>query len=55
MDKSKFNIDRVEEPSYEVREGKERLWFRLELEDKLFFALDKDKQLEEITNFIKKS
>jgi hypothetical protein len=52
MDKNKFNMDLVEEPSYEVREGKERLWFRLSLEKIRFFSLDKDEQLEEITKFV---
>lgn len=53
IDKKKFNVDLVEEPSYEVREGKYRIWFRLQLEDRHFFSLDKDKQLEEITKFVR--
>ena len=53
--KSRFNAKLVKKTSYEVREGKERIWFRLQLEDKHFFSLDKDKQLEEITNFVKKA
>ncbi len=55
IDKKKFNVDLVEEPSYEVREGRERLWFRLPLEEIHFFSLDKDEQLEEITKFVKKA
>ena len=52
-DKLKYNKDLLKKPSYELREGRDRLWFRLPLEDKHFFSLDKDKQLEEITNFIR--
>jgi hypothetical protein len=51
-DKKKFNAKLVETPSYEVREGRERLWFRLPLQDKHFFSLDKDQQIEEITKFV---
>jgi len=54
-DKKNYNKELVDEPSYEVREGKERLWFRLPLEKIHFFSLTKDKQLEEITNFVKKA
>ena len=53
MDKKKFNVKLVETPNYTIREGKERLWFRLPLEDTHFFSLDKDRQLEEITKFVK--
>jgi len=53
MYKKKFNSKLVKTPSYEVREGKEHIWFRLQLEDKYFFSLDKDKQLEEITKFVR--
>jgi len=53
IDKEKFNAKLVETPSYTVKQGKERMWFRLPLEDIHFFALDKDKQLEEITKFVK--
>ncbi len=52
-DKTKYDKDFLTEPSYELREGRERLWFRLPLEDIHFFSLDKDRQLEEITNFVK--
>ncbi|MBA7655791.1 hypothetical protein ES703_63700 [subsurface metagenome] len=55
MDKKKFNAKLVEAPSYTVREGRYRMWFGLQLEDMHFFSLDKDKQLEEITNFVKKA
>jgi hypothetical protein len=53
VDKKRFDVKLVETPSYAVREGKERMWFRLQLEDKLFFSLDKDRQLEEISKFVK--
>ena len=52
-DKKKFDPKLVKESSYEVKEGKYRLYFRLQLDEKHFFSLDKDKQLEEITKFIK--
>jgi len=44
-DKKNYNKELVDEPSYEVREGKERLWFRLPLEKIHFFSLTKDEQL----------
>ena len=54
-DKKKFNTRLVDTPSYPVREDKTTIRFRLQLEDKYFFSLDRDKQLEEITNFVKKA
>ncbi len=53
VDKQNFNQKQVTTTNYELREGKERLWFRLPLEDIHFFSLDKDKQVEAITNFVK--
>ncbi|MCK4387898.1 MAG: PD-(D/E)XK nuclease family protein [Dehalococcoidia bacterium] len=53
MDKKKFNAKLVETPSYTVKEGRYRMWFSLQLEDKHFFSLGKDEQLEEITKFVK--
>ncbi len=52
-DKTKYNKELLKESRYELREGKERLWFRLQLESIHFFSLDKDRQLEEITDFVK--
>jgi hypothetical protein len=54
-DKENFNEALVETNEYKLMNGKERLWFRLPLEDVHFFSLDKDKQLEEITKFVKTS
>ena len=51
--KKNFNAKLVETPSYPIREDRWAIWFRLPLEDKHFFSLDKDKQLEEITKFVK--
>ena len=51
--RSRFNLKLVKKPSYEVGEGRYSIWFRLPLEDIHFFSLDKDKQLEEITKFVK--
>lgn len=53
QDKKRFDRNKIETTSYELREGKERLWFRLPLEVVHFFSLDKDEQLEAITNFVK--
>ena len=53
QDKKRFDKSRIETPSYKLMEGKERLWFRLPLEESHFFSLDKDEQLEEITKFVK--
>lgn len=53
VDKTKFNKELVKSPTYEVREGKQHVWFRLPLEKVHFFSLDKDKQLEEITKFVR--
>ncbi|MFC2039065.1 hypothetical protein ACFLUG_04780 [Chloroflexota bacterium] len=52
-DKTKYDKNLVQNKQYELREGKERFWFRLPLDEKYFFSLDKDKQLEEITNFVR--
>ena len=54
-DTSKYNKELLKEPGYELRESRDRLSFGLPLEDIHFFSLDKDKQLEEITNFVKKA
>lgn len=51
--RSRFNAKLVKKPGHEVRKGNERIWFRLHLEDIHFFSLDKDKQLEKITKFVK--
>ena len=51
--KTKYNKEILKAHKYELREGRYRLWFRLPLEEILFFSLDKDKQLEEITKFVK--
>jgi len=53
VDKNKYDTELLGECEYEMRKGKERLWFRLPLEDMYFFSLDKDKQLEEITKFVR--
>lgn len=53
QDKKHFNSKLVDSPDYPMREDKNAIWFRLQLEDKYFFSLDKDKQLEEITSFVK--
>lgn len=55
LDKKKFDKDKLSQPTYLLQEGRERLWFRLPLEEILFFSLNKDQQLDEITKFIKTS
>ena len=52
-DKQNFNAKLVEKSGYPMEENKDSITLRLRLEDKHFFSLDKDKQLEEITKFIK--
>lgn len=53
--KNNLDIKKVGTPSYPVKEALQSIWFQLRLEDINFFSLDKDKQLEEITKFIKTS
>jgi len=53
VDKTEYDKSLLKDDKYELREGKERLWFRLPLEEIHFFSLDKDEQLEEITKFVK--
>ena len=53
MDKRQYNKELIKDPTYELREGKERLWFRFDLEKLHFFSLGKDEQLEELTRFMK--
>jgi len=55
IDKTKYDKNLLKEHKYELKEGKERFWFRLPLLDIHFFSLDKDRQLEEITSFVKKA
>jgi len=50
--KTDLNLDNVQAPSYPIKEAFASMWFMLQLEDIHFFALDKDKQLEEITKFV---
>jgi hypothetical protein len=54
-DKENFNQSIVGTTEYELKKGKERLWFRLPLEEHNFFSLNKDEQLELITKFVKTS
>lgn len=51
--KTELNANNVDIPSYPIKEAFASIWFQLLLEDTHFFSLDKDKQLEEITSFIK--
>ena len=53
QEKKKFNTRLLEVPSYPIGEDKWVIWFSLKLEDIHFFSLDKDKQLEEITRFVR--
>lgn len=50
--REKFDTQLVKKPSYPLKD-KDMLQFLLRLEDIHFFSLDKDKQLEEITRFVK--
>lgn len=51
--KEKFDLKAAKKTDYALKEGRERIWFRLPLEDLQFFSLDKDEQLEKIIKFIK--
>ena len=51
--KEKFNTKLIKKPLYPLEEFKGMWGFHLHLEDIHFFSLDKDKQLEEITKFVK--
>jgi len=53
FNKKDLDIDKVGTPSYPVKKALQSIWFQLRLEDIHFFSLDKDKQLEEITNFVR--
>lgn len=52
LHKKNLNPGNVASPSYPIKEAFASMWFMLQLEDVHFFALDKDRQLEEITKFI---
>lgn len=49
----KFDRDKLKESIYSMHEGTGILYFDLPLEDIHFFSLDADKQMEEITKFVK--
>lgn len=53
--KKDFDMKKVKTLSYPIKEALQSIWFQLHLEDTPFFSLDKDRQLEEITKFIKTS
>lgn len=53
FNKEDFDRGKVENPSYPVKEALKSIWFQLFLKDIHFFSLDNDKQLEEITKFVK--
>lgn len=55
FDKKSLDVKRVKIPSYPIKEAARSIWFQLPLEDILFFSLDKDKQLEALTKFVKTS
>jgi hypothetical protein len=52
-DQKHFNSKLVDKPNYPMTEDRYAIRFLLQFEDKHFFSLDKDKQLEEITKFVK--
>jgi len=53
MDKTRFDKEKLPNPTYSLQEGKKRLWFRLQLEEIHFFSLDKDQQLDRIIDFLR--
>ena len=52
-DKKHFNSKLVDKPNYPMTEDRYAVRFLLQFEDKHFFSLDKNEQLEEITKFVK--
>jgi hypothetical protein len=54
-DKEKYNRNAIKDCIYKIEEDRNCIWFIFNLEDVYFFSLDKDRQLQEITNFIKKA
>lgn len=53
FNKKDIDIGKVASPTYPIKEAFASIWFMLQLEDVHLFSLDKDKQLEEITKFIR--
>jgi hypothetical protein len=51
--KKNFNSKQVEKPTYPIEEDRNTIKFKLNLQEKHFFSLNKDEQLEELTRFIK--
>ena len=54
-DRKNFNSKLVDKPNYPMAEDRYAIRFLLQFEDKHFFSLDKDEQLDEITNFVQKA
>jgi hypothetical protein len=53
MNQKGYNKNLAGEPVYPMREDKDCIWFRLELDKIHFFSLGKEEQIEEITKFVK--
>lgn len=53
FNKKDLDVGKVKPTSYPVKKALKSIWFQLQLEDNHFFSLDKDKQLEELTKFVK--
>jgi len=53
FNKKDLDIGKVASPTYPIREALASIWFMLQFEDVHLFSLDKDRQLEEITKFIR--
>jgi len=53
FNKKDLDIGKVASPTYPIREAFASIWFMLQFEDVHLFSLDKDRQLEEITKFIR--
>ncbi len=51
--KEGLNPELLSTPTYPIKEAHSSYWFQLKLEDIHFFALDKDRQLEELNKFVR--
>lgn len=55
QNKRGFDSGLIEETGYPMRETKTQIWFRFDLEARHFFSLDREQQLNELTDFMKRA
>ena len=54
IDKKDYDTKKIT-PTYHMTEERKSIWFHLDLEEYYFFSLDREKQVDVITDFIKTS